>query len=80
MLYECTTRFHCKINLVIQSKLRVRRKSPFERQIVLVLWLNPSIVIPTLSATAHTYMYRGKKYVVDDHCSHHFSTTAFPAS
>ena len=53
----------------IESKKKISK-----RQIVLVLWLNPihSNPYPECNCT-HTC----EKCVVDDHCSHHFSTTAF---
>ena len=53
----------------IESKKKISK-----RQIVLVLWLNPihSNPYPECNCT-HTC----EKCVVGDHCSHHFSTTAF---
>ena len=53
----------------IESKKKISK-----RQIVLVLWLNPihSNPYPECNCT-----HLCEKCVVDDHCSHHFSTTAF---
>ena len=57
----------------VQCYIAIKKKIS-KRQIVLVLWLKPihSNPYPECNCT-----HLCEKCVVDDHCSHHFSTTAF---